>query len=111
MCRPAIFFAPLLLVSLGCPPPPPPSGSAEQPGLQAPEPASEPGPSAPGHPTSLEPAPAEQVITADAPLRRVSTLFEGVQTTVLPWPGSLDVFTNANAPDDLERLEAMASQL
>ncbi len=39
---------------------------------------------------------------------KVSELFERVDTAILPWPGSLDVFANANRPEDLERLEALA---
>ncbi len=38
---------------------------------------------------------------------KVSALFEGVRTEVLPWQGGLEVFTNANKPEDLARLEAM----
>ncbi len=62
----------LLLAALGCPPPGPPPGEGRD--LQAPEPASEPGPTAPGHPVSLEPAPAEQVITPEALMESVTYL-------------------------------------
>jgi len=43
----------------------------------------------------------------DAGNCKVSALFEGVHTTVLPWQGGLEVFTNANKPEDLARLAAI----
>ena len=62
---------PLLLLGCGEPPPPPlPTEEAE--------PVADPGPGAPGHPTALEPTPAEQVITPDALMETVSWLADPV---------------------------------
>ncbi len=42
-----------------------------------------------------------------AGVNKVSALFGGVDTTVVPWEHDLCVFTNANQPADLARLEQL----
>jgi aminopeptidase YwaD len=76
MSRHALSFAwlpsaSLLFAACGEPPPPPPA--AEQAA-----PVTEPAPRGPGHPTALEPAPLEQVITPEALMDTVTWLADPV---------------------------------